>query len=61
MDCLMQPNVKPQPEEDGADTASSPSVATTGVSNVQVVAQQNSSEMHNRDTISPACNVHPPA
>ena len=33
--CL-QPNVKPQPEEDGGESVSTPTVTTTGVSNVQV-------------------------
>ena len=32
----VQPNVKPQPEEDGGESVSSPTIATTGVSNVQV-------------------------
>ena len=32
----VQPNVKPQAEEDGAESVSSPTMATTGVSNVQV-------------------------
>lgn len=32
----MQPNVKPQPEEDGGESVSSPTMTTTGVSNVQV-------------------------
>lgn len=38
--CCMQPNVKPQPEEDGTESAPSPTIATTGVSNVQVSAEQ---------------------
>ena len=32
----MQPNVKPQPEEEGAESVSTPTAASTGVSNVQV-------------------------
>lgn len=32
----VQPNVKPQPEEDGGESVSSPTMTTTGVSNVQV-------------------------
>lgn len=36
----MQPNVKPQPEEDGAETISSPTIATSGVSSVQVTCSK---------------------
>lgn len=32
----VQPNVKPQPEEDGGESVSTPTITTTGVSNVQV-------------------------
>ena len=32
----VQPNVKPQPEEDGGESVSTPTVTSTGVSNVQV-------------------------
>ena len=32
----VQPNVKPQPEDNGGESVSSPTIATTGVSNVQV-------------------------
>lgn len=34
--CCLQPNVKPQPEDDGGESVSSPPTTAAGVSNVQV-------------------------
>ena len=42
----LQPNVKPQPEDDGGESVSTPAVTTSGVSSVQVSVHL-TSQAHN--------------